>query len=220
MIKRTPWTIFNVFPLMVLWLAMVVAGCSTISDDEPELVERVKVGDAVPSFTVNIVGPEGQEGTFSTTRLTGTTVIVFFNTSCKDCQRDLPLLNQYYLQHKDEPDFRMLAISREENEESVAAYWAANGLQIPYSPQEDRRIYNLFATSIIPRIYFIRYLLCFVVTDIHHHHAGAAVSDELFFHAVKSLCCFRSFRQICRQGIFDFYPVSRYKTKDYRYSEQ
>lgn len=156
MIKRTPWTTFNVFPLMVLWLAMVVAGCSTISDDEPELVERVRVGDAVPSFTVNIVGPEGQEGTFSTTRLTGTTVIVFFNTSCKDCQRDLPLLNQYYLQHKDEPDFRMLAISREENEESVAAYWAANGLLIPYSPQEDRRIYNLFATSIIPRIYFCR----------------------------------------------------------------
>ncbi len=56
----------------------------------------------------------------------------------------------------DEPDFRMLAISREENEESVAAYWAANGLLIPYSPQEDRRIYNLFATSIIPRIYFCR----------------------------------------------------------------
>lgn len=142
---------------MVLLLAAVCAGCSTISDDDDDPVERVRVGDAVPSFTVEVVdGTRRSTFHVQPSALTGTTVIVFFNTSCKDCQRDLPLLNQYYLQHKDEPDFQMLAISREENEESVAAYWAANGLQIPYSPQEDRRIYNLFATSIIPRIYFCR----------------------------------------------------------------
>ena len=47
-----------------------------------------------------------------------------------------------------------MAISREEDEASVAAFWADNGLQMPYSAQTDRSIYNLFATSIIPRIYF------------------------------------------------------------------
>lgn len=139
----------------VLLLAMVVAGCSAVSDDEPELVERVRVGDAVPSFTVEVVDGT-RRSTFHAQRSTlqGTTVIVFFNTSCKDCQRDLPLLNQYYLQHKDEPDFQLVAISREEDEASVAAFWADNGLQMPYSAQTDRSIYNLFATSIIPRIYF------------------------------------------------------------------
>ena len=148
---------------MVLLLAAVCAGCSTISDDDDDPVERVRVGDVVPSFMVNVTYPPTADspnspttGQWSTVQLKGQTVIVFFNTSCKDCQRDLPLLNQYYLQHKDEADFQMVAISREENEESVAAYWAANGLLIPYSPQEDRRIYNLFATSIIPRIYFCR----------------------------------------------------------------
>lgn len=54
MTKRSLWTILGAFPLMVLWLA-VCAGCSTISDDEPDLVERVRVGDAVPSFTVEVV---------------------------------------------------------------------------------------------------------------------------------------------------------------------
>ena len=144
---------------MVLWLA-VCASCSTITKDK-DIIEKVKVGDLVPLFTVTMTYPETtnpqQDQTtrqWSTMHLKGQTVIVFFNTSCKDCQRDLPLLNQYYLEHKDEQDFQMVAISREEDWESVAAYWAANGLVIPYSPQDDRRIYSLFATSIIPRIYF------------------------------------------------------------------
>ena len=144
---------------MVLWLA-VCAGCSTITEDE-DTIERVKVGDFMPLFSVTMMYPETTNpqhdqttSQWTTMHLTGQTVIVFFNTSCGDCQRDLPLLNQYYLEHKDEPGFQMVAISREEGPESVAAYWAANGLAIPYSPQEDRRIYNLFASSIIPRIYF------------------------------------------------------------------
>ena len=91
---------------------------------------------------------------FNTNSLQGSTVIIFFNTGCKDCQRELPELNAYYLRHRDEPGFRMVAIAREESEESISAYWLEHGLSIPYSPQTDRRIYNLFATSIIPRIYF------------------------------------------------------------------
>ena len=131
---------------------LVVAGCSAVNDDE-ETIERIKVGDRVPSFSLT-VDNGGQVRSFSTTQLTGETVIVFFNTTCPDCQRDLPLLNDYYLKHKDEEGFQMVAISREEGDASVAAYWEANHLQIPYFAQTDRRIYNLFATSIIPRVYF------------------------------------------------------------------
>ena len=153
----------NFFLFIPICLLLMLAGCS-MSDDEDdgtEVIEKVKVGDFMPLFSVTVTYPETTNpqhdqttSQWSTIRLTGETVIVFFNTSCKDCQRDLPLLNQYYLEHKDEPGFQMVAISREEGPESVAAYWAANGFVIPYSPQEDRRIYNLFATSIIPRIYF------------------------------------------------------------------
>ena len=124
-----------------------------MSDDE-ETTELVRVGDRVPLFTVQMVDSDGSETMFSTAWLTGETVIVLFNTSCSDCKRDLPLLNDYYLQHRNDKGFQKVAISREEGAESVAAYWAANGLIIPYSAQPDRRIYNLFATSIIPRIYF------------------------------------------------------------------
>ena len=137
--------------LIPVLLMLQLVGCS-MNDDE-EQTERIKVGDRVPTFSLTVENG-GQVRSFSTARLTGETVIVFFNTTCPDCQRDLPLLNAYYLKHKDEEGFQMVAISREEGDASVAAYWEANHLQIPYFAQTDRRIYNLFATSIIPRVYF------------------------------------------------------------------
>ena len=137
----------------MLLLALLLMGCSSIEDQE-EVTERVNVGDRVPSFTIDVVS-DGIHSTFSTAQLTGETVIVFFNTTCPDCQRDLPKLNQYYLKHKSNEGFQMVAISRAEGEDAVAAYWKDNGLQIPYSAQTDRRIYELFASSIIPRIYFV-----------------------------------------------------------------
>ena len=136
-----------------LLLCLLIMGCSSIEDDN-EVTERVNVGDRVPLFSVEMV-KDGERSTFSTAQLTGETVIVFFNTTCPDCQRDLPNLNQYYLKHKADEGFQMVAISREEGEEDVAAYWKDNGLQIPYFAQNDRRIYELFASSIIPRVYFV-----------------------------------------------------------------
>lgn len=142
----------NKYVALIL-LGLLMIGCSSIEDDN-EVTERVNVGDRVPSFSVDVV-TDGIISTFSTAQLTGETVIVFFNTTCPDCQRDLPKMNQYYLKHKNDKGFQMVAISRAEGEDTVAAYWKDNGLQIPYSAQSDRRIYELFASSIIPRIYFV-----------------------------------------------------------------
>jgi len=137
---------------MLLYLTCV--GCSSIIDDNDEVIEHVQVGDKVPSFSVSVT--DGSETrTFSTSQLTGETVIVFFNTWCSDCQRELPLLNDYYLQHKDDSGFQMIAISRAEGADAVSQFWSEHSLQIPYSAQDDRRIYDLFASSVIPRIYFV-----------------------------------------------------------------
>ena len=139
--------------ISILLLCSLLAGCSSIHEDN-EVVERVKVGDRVPSFTADVVD-NGVHTTFSTAHLTGETVIVFFSTLCSDCQRELPELNDYYLRHKDETGFQMIAISRAEGEDMVAPFWEEYDLQIPYSAQTDRRIYDLFASSIVPRVYFI-----------------------------------------------------------------
>ena len=133
---------------------LMIWGCGSIHEED-DVVERIVVGSRVPIFSVNVVDYEGLTTSFSTNRLYGETVIVFFSTQCKDCQRELPELNDYYLKHKDDNGFQMVAISRAEGEQSVADFWSANNLQIPYSAQEDRKIYDLFASSVIPRVYFV-----------------------------------------------------------------
>ncbi len=137
----------------ILLLCSLLGGCSSIHEDD-DVVERVKVGDRVPAFTVDMV-KEGSRSTFSTNSLTGETVIVFFNTWCPDCQRELPELNAYYLQHKEEAGFQMIAISRGEGEDVVAPFWEEYGLQIPYSAQDNRSVFELFASSVIPRVYVV-----------------------------------------------------------------
>ncbi|MBR6087005.1 MAG: redoxin domain-containing protein [Prevotella sp.] len=140
--------------IIVMLLYLTCVGCSSIIDGTDEVIEHVQVGDKVPSFSVTVT--DGSETrTFSTSQLTGETVIVFFNTWCSDCQRELPLLNDYYLQHKTDSGFQMIAISRAEGADAVSQFWADYSLQIPYSAQDDRRIYDLFASSVIPRIYFV-----------------------------------------------------------------
>ena len=131
----------------------LLVGCVVDEPDEGNSsTDVVRVGDRLPSFSVDVVDGSDRY-TFSSDALTGSTVIVFFNTSCSDCQRELPELNDYYLRHRQELGFRMVAIAREESEESIATYWKQHNLSIPYSPQTDRRVYNLFATQYIPRAY-------------------------------------------------------------------
>ena len=49
-----------------------------------------------------------------------------------------------------------ICIAREEGEADIVAYWEANHLTLPVSPQPDRRIYSLFASVGIPRVFYAR----------------------------------------------------------------
>ena len=138
----------------ILLLCLVLTGCSSIHGDDIEVVERVKVGDRVPSFSVEAY-QLGQRWQFSTAHLTGKTVIVFFSIYCNDCKRELPELDDYYLRHRDDPGFQMVAISRGEGEGLVSAFWQESKLHMPYSAQDDRHIYELFASAVVPRVYFV-----------------------------------------------------------------
>ena len=128
----------------VMAALMALAGCVT---DEPE--ERVAVGDPLPQFAVVLDTGE----TVTTELLLGRPgAIVFFNTACSDCRRELPEIQKYY-ESVDSGDFRLICIAREENAESIADYWKTHNLTMPYSPQPDRSVFTLFASQGIPRIY-------------------------------------------------------------------
>lgn len=131
----------------LVMMAVATAGC--ISDDEPGQGESlVNVGDEVPSFTVSLsdgtqfVSPRD----FARRPLTR---LLFFNTTCGDCRRELERL-------KDETDTdNIICISREVSADDIDAYWVAHGIKLVYAAVPDRSVYSLFATSGIPRIYTV-----------------------------------------------------------------
>lgn len=133
--------------ILLLLLTVLFAGCVR-QDDEPNA--GVGVGEPLPAFSVTL-----NDGRIVTnkTLLGHTAVIEFFNTGCGDCRGQLPRLQAFYRTVQDNPEYEVIAIAREEDAASIAAYWQQNGFTVPWSAQTDRAVYNLFATVGIPRVY-------------------------------------------------------------------
>ncbi len=138
---------FYLLSLVIVFICILMQAC--ITDDVPENV-GIEVGDTLPNFSVTL----NNGATVSTSSLIGKiAVIEFFNTGCRDCQEGLPAVNKLYEVYKEDPNIMIFAISREENSESIEIFWKEHGFILPYSAQSDRTVYNLFATTGIPRTY-------------------------------------------------------------------
>lgn len=136
----------------LLLFMISIIGCTTqacISEGESD-GPVVNVGDQLPNFSVSLF-----DGTIvSNNTLRGKTgMIVFFNTECSDCQKELPVVEQLWQQYKDNPEIQIVAIAREESAEEIETYWNEHNLTIPFSPQDNRDVFHLFAASGIPRIF-------------------------------------------------------------------
>lgn len=133
--------------MLYLFIWAIVVPCSCIEEEEPA-EEVVTVGQRLPDFEVVMS---------DSTTLTGAmlredpSLVMFFHTACPDCQRTLPRVQRLYEEFGDRMRFAL--ISREDSETSVAVYWKENALTLPYSAQDDRDIYELFAYRRVPRIY-------------------------------------------------------------------
>ncbi|MDE5773826.1 MAG: TlpA family protein disulfide reductase [Muribaculaceae bacterium] len=141
-------------PLYIIFMLLLLPLSSCITEGDTGS-DPVSVGMTVPPFEVTTL-----DGEIFSTRvpLKGTTYIIFFNTGCIDCRRELPLLQEQYVASLTLPAAerpRYICISREEGAEEVSRYWSENDLTLPVAACPDRSIYDLFATSGIPRIYTV-----------------------------------------------------------------
>lgn len=115
----------------------------------PPVIDYVSIGDTLPSFSIvmntgEIIGDSDLLG--------NTSVIVFFNTFCPDCQKLLPHIQHLYDDFNGK-GINFILISREETSETISLYWEEQGFTMPYSAQADRGIYNLFAESRLPLVF-------------------------------------------------------------------
>lgn len=129
----------------IICLIGIVSGCIK----ENNTAGDIKVGDSLPEFKVVM-----NDGSLASDDLLrgSVSVVMFFHTSCPDCQQTLPHMQMIYDEYIPK-GVKTALISREESADDIKTYWVDNGLNMPYSAQNDRGVYELFASSRIPRIY-------------------------------------------------------------------
>ena len=128
-------------------VAMTAILLSCIKDDPTG--NDLVVGNLVPDFTVLM--NDGSTVSGASLR-SGVSCIVFFYTGCPDCQRTLPAIQRIYDEYSVQ-GVSFALISREESDETISQYWQSNGYTMPYSAQTDRKVYELFAQTRVPRVY-------------------------------------------------------------------
>lgn len=131
--------------ILLIIFAAVLSGCIK---DNPKGAD-LKVGDRLPDFEVimsdsSVVTDESLKENVS--------VVVFFHTSCPDCRQALPVIQNIYDDYAPK-SVGFAVISREEGSDEVLSYWKDNGLEMPYSAQNSRKVYEKFASVLIPRVY-------------------------------------------------------------------
>lgn len=131
--------------ILLIIFAAVLSECIK---DNPKGAD-LKVGDRLPDFEVimsdgSVVTDESLKGNVS--------VVVFFHTSCPDCRQALPVIQNIYDDYAPK-NVGFAVVSREEGSDEVLSYWKENGLEMPYSAQNSRKVYERFASVLIPRVY-------------------------------------------------------------------
>ena len=134
----------RVFGILFL-MALVCVSCIK----EKQTGADLAAGDRIPDFQVTM-----NDGTLVTGEQLshGISCIVFFTTLCPDCRQILPHVQRIYDEYASE-GVKFALISREDPLQSVSQYWMEQGYTMPYSAQGDRKVYELFARTRVPRVY-------------------------------------------------------------------
>ncbi len=132
---------------------LLLAGCdSSILEEFPtyEQSSLVEVGDKAPSFTATLV--DGGRVSLSDYR-GASLILILFSHTCPDCEmllNDLQALIDAKVQLP-----AILAIGRDATSEELLVYRSEHGYSIPMISDASRSIFNLYATTYVPRVYLI-----------------------------------------------------------------
>ena len=125
---------------------VLLLGCK--HEATPEETTLTVIGNPAPVFSVTTLDGE----IFDLSEQRGTVVLVnFWATWCPPCREEIPHLEAEVWQRFKDRGLTMIAISREENEETVRPFVDANSMSFPVAIDPDRGIFGQYAESFIPR---------------------------------------------------------------------
>jgi thiol-disulfide isomerase/thioredoxin len=139
--------IIKLLPVLIIALAVSISAYSQKADPDNHLA----LGDELPDFEYQTA--DGK--TLKSEDLFGKVVLVNFYASwCGPCKKELPFVeSDLYKKYKDNEDFCLLVIARQEGWDKINEFKKNSELDLPYYPDPKRDIYNLFAGKYIPRNY-------------------------------------------------------------------
>lgn len=138
--------------LAILWGLLIPSHRHELERRTMEAESLVHVGDTAPLFTLH--EPTGRQ--FSLEALRGKVVLLnFFATWCAPCVEELPHLQEIWDNNRENSDFAMIVVGREETDESVATFQSNHKFTIPMASDPEQAAYSLYAKRLLPRTYLI-----------------------------------------------------------------
>lgn len=103
----------------------------------------VRVGEAAPDFTITLT--DGKQVTLSSLR--GKVVMLQFTASwCGVCRKEMPYIEKdIWLKHKDNADFALIGIDRDEPLDKVLAFAKSTGVTYPLGLDPGADIFAKYA---------------------------------------------------------------------------
>ena len=133
--------------ILVLCSAMLASCSSSTKESTAETDDGfiVKVGDEAPDFTVTTI--DGEKYTLSDFR--GKVVMLQFTASwCRVCREEMPFIeSDIWQRHKQDENFVLLAIDRDEPAERVVQFVENIGITYPIAPDPESKVFTKYASA-------------------------------------------------------------------------
>lgn len=133
--------------ILVLCSAMLASCSSSTKESAVETDDGfiVKVGDEAPDFTVTTI--DGEKYTLSDFR--GKVVMLQFTASwCRVCREEMPFIeSDIWQRHKQDENFVLLAIDRDEPAERVVQFVENIGITYPIAPDSESKVFTKYASA-------------------------------------------------------------------------
>ncbi len=133
---------------MLLTATILLSGCiSEKKNDEPN---SLPIGAQMPEFSVT-----GPDGVVTSADLAGKrAVVVFFRTTCPDCSREMPGVDEAARRIGPQSDLRFVTISKESDATTVVPeYWENTGMTLPYYFDTEGIAFTSFDIHYVPTLY-------------------------------------------------------------------
>jgi cytochrome c biogenesis protein CcmG/thiol:disulfide interchange protein DsbE len=119
---------------------------------EPSVPRLVQEHKPMPAFDVTTL--DGKKVDAASLR-DKTVVVNFFNSWCIPCQQEAPALASFYAEHKNDPNFAMLGVVRDDDPSAIRSYVSSNKIGWPVALTGADRTALDFGTTGQPETYVI-----------------------------------------------------------------